>query len=103
MGTNGMDTGQSGPGSGTPMDNRMTELESLFLGGPLAAHNHVSKSFSIETLVDILVVLFDECSGSSLRREKTVSEFIELGKTYIYITSFDLDASINYNNNELKL
>ena len=81
MGTNGMDTGQSGPGSGTPMDNRMTELESLFLGGPLAAQQHVSKSFSIETLVDILVVLFDECSGSSLRREKTVSEFIELGKT----------------------
>ena len=76
MGTNGMDpTG----GTGTPMDTRMSELEALFLGGPLATHLQVQKSFSIETLLDVLVVLFDECSGSSLRREKTVSEFIELG------------------------
>jgi serine/threonine-protein kinase MRCK len=35
---------------------------------------------SMETLLDILIVLFDECCGSSLRREKTVSEFIDLGK-----------------------
>jgi len=67
-------------GTGTPMDTRMSELEALFLGGPLATHLQVPKSFSIETLLDVLVVLFDECSGSSLRREKTVSEFIELVK-----------------------
>ena len=81
METNGLD-----PGSGvmTPMmDKRMSELETLFLGGPLSAHLQISKTFSIETLVDVLMVLFDECSGSSLRREKTVSEFIELGKLII--------------------
>ena len=76
MGTNGMaDTGQV-----TPMDGRMAELEALFLGGPLATKLQVANSFSIETLMDVLVVLFDECSTSSLRREKTVSEFIELGE-----------------------
>ena len=81
MGTNGLDTGPvPAPGAVTPMDNRMGELESLFLGGPLSAHLGVAKSFSIESLVDILMVLFDECSTSSLRREKTVSEFIELGR-----------------------
>ena len=94
MGTNGLDTSPV-PASGavTPMDNRMGELESLFLGGPLSAHLGVSKSFSIESLVDILMVLFDECSTSSLRREKTVSEFIELGRfvlDWIYFTTMSL-------------
>ena len=78
MGTNGVDSPASQP---VAADGRMAELEALFLGGPLMAGNmHGAKSFSIETLLDILVVLFDECSNSSLRREKTVSEFIELGK-----------------------
>lgn len=35
---------------------------------------------SVESLLDCLLVLFDECQNSSLRREKTVSEFIELRK-----------------------
>lgn len=35
---------------------------------------------SVETLLDCLIVLYDECQNSSLRREKTVSEFIELMK-----------------------
>lgn len=35
---------------------------------------------SVETLLDCLIVLYDECQNSSLRREKTVSEFIELSK-----------------------
>ena len=39
-----------------------------------------SKILSVETLLDCLVVLYDECMNSSLRREKTVSEFIELCK-----------------------
>lgn len=42
-------------------------------------------TFSIETLIDILLVLYDECCNSSLRREKTVSDFIEFG---IYIHPF---------------
>ena len=54
MGTNGTaDTGQV-----SPMDGRMAELEALFLGGPLATKLQVANSFSIETLMDVLVVLF---------------------------------------------
>jgi hypothetical protein len=30
-----------------------------------------------------LMVLFNECCNSSLRKEKTVTEFIELGKSKI--------------------
>lgn len=37
---------------------------------------------SIETLLDCLIVLYDECQNSSLRREKTVSEFIELSECH---------------------
>lgn len=44
---------------------------------------------SVETLIDCLIVLFDECQNSSLRREKTVSEFIELSKNFLlYILLF---------------
>lgn len=58
-------------------DRRLRQLESLFLGGPIQGQG---QCFSIETLLDILLVLYDECCNSSLRREKTVSEFIEFGK-----------------------
>jgi serine/threonine-protein kinase MRCK len=51
-------------------------LEALFLGGPIQGQG---KCFSIETLLDVLLVLYDECNNSSLRREKTVSDFIEFG------------------------
>ena len=45
--------------------------------------------YSMETLLDILVVLYDECCGSSLRREKTVSEFIDLGESsFIHLVFF---------------
>ena len=61
-------------------EERLKELESLFCGGPEGAHE--AKSFSIETLLDILLILFNECCNSSLRKEKTVTDFIELGKTF---------------------
>lgn len=38
------------------------------------------RAISIEALIDALIVLYDECCNSSLRREKTVSDFIKLGK-----------------------
>lgn len=41
---------------------------------------HNGKTMSIEALLDCLLVLYDECCNSSLRREKTVTEFIELVK-----------------------
>lgn len=47
---------------------------------------------SVETLIDCLIVLFDECQNSSLRREKTVSEFIELSKNFftLYLTFYHI-------------
>ena len=41
---------------------------------------HSGKIVSVETLLDALVILFEECSNSTLRREKTVSDFLELRK-----------------------
>ena len=58
-------------------ERRLRQLESLFLGGPIQGQG---QCFSIETLLDVLLVLYDECCNSSLRREKTVSEFIEFGE-----------------------
>lgn len=60
--------------SGKPPEDRIRELEQMILGGPVVFNG---KSFGLETLLDILVVLYDECCNSSLRREKTVSHFIE--------------------------
>lgn len=53
---------------------------------------HSGKIVSIETLLDSLVILYDECSNSSLRREKTVSDFLELCKIkwYFILSSFTL-------------
>ena len=62
--------------------DRLRELEALFLGGPLVSVNE-AKCFSTETLLDVLMVLYNECCNSSLRKEKTVSDFIELGKFFI--------------------
>lgn len=44
----------------------------------ISSNNHSGKILSVETLIDCLLVLYDECNNSSLRREKTVSDFIEL-------------------------
>ncbi len=65
---------------------RVKELETLFLNGPLtrAAAPLVDVdgpcAFSIETLMDVLLLLYDECTNSSLRREKTVNDFLSFGK-----------------------
>ncbi|XP_017876835.1 serine/threonine-protein kinase Genghis Khan isoform X1 [Ceratina calcarata] len=59
---------------------RLRQLESLFIAGPVQREGRIGHSFSIETLIDVLLVLYDECCNSSLRREKTVSDFIEFVK-----------------------
>ncbi|XP_024223610.1 serine/threonine-protein kinase MRCK alpha isoform X5 [Bombus pyrosoma] len=59
---------------------RLRQLESLFIDGPVQGEGRIGHTFSIETLIDILLVLYDECCNSSLRREKTVSDFIEFVK-----------------------
>jgi hypothetical protein len=40
-------------------------------------------SFSTETLIDALIVLYDECASSSLRRDKTISSFIDHSKAIV--------------------
>jgi len=52
---------------------------------------HSGKIVSIETLLDALVILYEECSNSSLRREKTVSDFLELCK--LWPIEIELDES----------
>lgn len=59
-----------------PVSERIEALEKLFLGGPIKSNG---LSLSIETLIDVLIVLYDECSNSSLRKEKTMSNFIQFG------------------------
>lgn len=71
----------------TGVGGRLRQLEALFISGPVQG-GQVGHTFSIETLIDILLVLYDECCNSSLRREKTVSDFIEFGiyqKLFLYI------------------
>ncbi|XP_048525385.1 serine/threonine-protein kinase Genghis Khan isoform X2 [Dendroctonus ponderosae] len=63
--------------TGAAAERRLRQLEALYLGGPLAAHG---QSFSVESLIDIMLVLYDECCNSSLRKEKTVSDFLEYVK-----------------------
>lgn len=60
---------------GRCVDDRQRLLEHMLLQGPALADEGVS--LSMETLLDALLVLFDECANSSLRREKTVSQFLE--------------------------
>lgn len=62
-------------------------LEKFLLSGGLSDTQTNSDtqltSFSTETLIDALIALYDECSNSSLRRDKTISNFIDYSKTVI--------------------
>ncbi|XP_012060576.1 PREDICTED: serine/threonine-protein kinase Genghis Khan [Atta cephalotes] len=58
---------------------KLCQLEGLFIGDS-AQSGRAGHIVSIETLIDVLLVLYDECCNSSLRREKTVSDFIEFVK-----------------------
>ncbi|RXN15350.1 serine threonine- kinase MRCK beta [Labeo rohita] len=52
---------------------RLKKLEQLLLDG----HQKNDKSLSVETLLDILICLYNECSNSPLKREKHVTDFLE--------------------------
>lgn len=58
---------------------RLKKLEKLILDGPAQSNG---QCLSVETLLDILVCLFDECNNSPLRREKNILEFLDWGKQY---------------------
>lgn len=61
------------------VSGRLRQLEKLFTTRPIEV-GRMGHTFSIETLIDVLLILYDECCNSSLRREKTVSDFIEFVK-----------------------
>ena len=63
------------------VEDRLKDLESLVFG------DHSNGDYlSIELLLDALIVLYDECCHSTLRKEKTVLDFIEKGEQY-YLNS----------------
>ncbi|XP_004376760.1 serine/threonine-protein kinase MRCK beta [Trichechus manatus latirostris] len=57
---------------------RLKKLEQLLLDGPW----HNESALSVETLLDVLVCLYTECSQSALRRDKYVAEFLEWAKPF---------------------
>lgn len=52
-------------------------------------------NFSVETIIDALLVMYDECCSSSFKREQTVVEFVEAGKLQPCITERLLSSSVN--------
>ncbi|XP_059368449.1 serine/threonine-protein kinase MRCK alpha-like isoform X4 [Carassius carassius] len=59
---------------------RLKKLEKLVLDGPSQS---TGQCFSVETLLDILVCLYDECNNSPIRREKNILEFVDWAKPFI--------------------
>lgn len=60
--------------------SRQKMLEKLYLNG---VQESGGEAASIESLLDVLQVLFDECCNSTLRREKSVSDFIGWAKPLV--------------------
>ncbi|KAM8817177.1 serine/threonine-protein kinase MRCK alpha isoform 7-T7 [Rhynchonycteris naso] len=58
---------------------RLKQLEQFILDGPAQTNGHC---FSVETLLDILICLYDECNNSPLRREKNILEYLEWAKPF---------------------
>ncbi|XP_072218586.1 serine/threonine-protein kinase MRCK alpha isoform X2 [Leuresthes tenuis] len=58
---------------------RLKKLEKLILDGPAQSNG---QCLSVETLLDILVCLYDECNNSPLRREKNILEFLDWAKSF---------------------
>ncbi|XP_054423721.1 serine/threonine-protein kinase MRCK beta [Pteronotus mesoamericanus] len=57
---------------------RLKKLEQLLLDGPWRNES----ALSVETLLDVLICLYTECSHSALRRDKYVAEFLEWAKPF---------------------
>ncbi|XP_072503761.1 serine/threonine-protein kinase MRCK alpha isoform X3 [Notamacropus eugenii] len=58
---------------------RLRQLEQFILDGPAQTNG---QCFSVETLLDILICLYDECNNSPLRREKNIVEYLEWAKPF---------------------
>lgn len=72
--------------------NKLKDLQTSTSAITTTTNDTFSRILSVESLLDCLIVLFDECQNSSLRREKTVSEFLELRK---YSTTFVQGLCLN--------
>ncbi|XP_072277444.1 serine/threonine-protein kinase MRCK gamma isoform X2 [Pyxicephalus adspersus] len=55
------------------VERRLKDLEDSILRGP---HGSECQSLSVETLLDILICLCQECNVAPLRRDKNVTEFL---------------------------
>ena len=53
---------------------RLKTLEKIFSEGAQ------DTALSTEALLDVFLVLYDECSSSSLRKDKNIAEFVETGE-----------------------
>ncbi|XP_053783560.1 serine/threonine-protein kinase MRCK beta isoform X4 [Desmodus rotundus] len=60
---------------------RLKKLEQLLLDGPWRNES----ALSVETLLDVLICLYTECSHSALRRDKYVAEFLEWAKPFTHL------------------
>nr|XP_056709924.1 serine/threonine-protein kinase MRCK alpha isoform X6 [Euleptes europaea] len=60
---------------------RLRQLEQFILDGPTQTNG---QCFSVETLLDILICLYDECNNSPLRREKNILEYLEWAKPFTF-------------------
>jgi len=61
--------------------DRLRQLEQLYLNG--APYNEESGCLSVETLLDSLLCLFDECTSSTLRKEKSIAEFVDFARPIV--------------------
>jgi len=57
------------------VESRLSELERLLFNSSIKDQTVLG----VEALLDAFIVLYDECCNSTLRREKTIAEFIEHG------------------------
>lgn len=76
-------------------EDRVKKLTHLYMSD---LQNSKGQALSIETLLDVLVVLYDECCNTTLRREKNISEFVEFGEfmSHIIVESYYWQWGITY-------
>jgi serine/threonine-protein kinase MRCK len=62
------------------VEDRVSLMENQFQNRRTADN---SNSFSVETLQDALIVLYEECRTSSFKKEKTVEDFVQNAKPVV--------------------
>ena len=61
-----------------PVEKRTAKLESFYLDGK---RETPEEALSVDGLLDALLVLHDECSGSTLRKDKNIENFVSRSKS----------------------